>query len=269
MSNESVGDTAPDLAAQGDDGAHTVEESTPAPPARPSKRSGAMNFARDVLVIVLSAIVISFLIKTFLVRSFYIPSASMENTLMINDRIMVNQLVPKVWGLERGDVVVFSDPGGWLAGQAQAQKTPTPLQAFVEGALSIVGLTAPDSNDHLVKRVIGLPGDHVTCCTTEGLVEINGVPIEEPYVRKPEGQLNNASTFDETVPANSLFVMGDNRNQSKDSRYQKNTPLGGFVPVSNVVGVAFVITWPVDRWSWVSNYSPNFSEVPAATTSGP
>lgn len=232
------------------------------------KRNTTANFLRDVLVILLSAIVISFLIKTFLVRSFYIPTPSMENTLMVNDRIMVNQLVPKVWGLERGDVVVFTDPGGWLSGSAQSNRQTPPLQAFIDGALSVVGLTAPDSNDHLVKRVIGLPGDHVTCCSTDGLVEINGVAIEEPYVRKPAATKDNASKFDVTVPADSLFVMGDNRYNSKDSRFQTGTPLKGFVPISSVVGQAFVITWPFEHWSWVGNYRSSFSKVPAATTSG-
>lgn len=232
------------------------------------KRSGLLAFLRDVAVILLAAVLISFLIKTFLVRSFYIPSSSMEETLQINDRIMVNQLTPKVFSLNRGDVVVFTDPGGWLSGQASAESNHTPLQEFFENALSVIGLTAPDSNDHLVKRVIGLPGDHVSCCTVEGLVEINGEAIEEPYVQKPAGEINNASTFDVTVPADSLFVMGDNRYYSRDSRFQTGTPLKGFVPISSVVGQAFVITWPVDRWSWISSYPSSFVEVPPASSSG-
>lgn len=236
-----------------------------------SKPSGnkMLAFLRDVAVILLSAIVISFLIKTFLVRSFYIPSASMENTLQINDRIMVNQLVPKVFSLSRGDVVVFSDPGGWLPGHAQSENSQqTPVQQFVDGALSVVGITAPDSDDHLVKRVIGLPGDHVTCCNAEGQVEVNGVGLDEPYVLKPAGETNNASTFDTTVPANSLFVMGDNRYKSRDSRFQTSTPLKGFVPISNVVGQAFVVTWPLSRWAWLGNYPQTFQDVPAPTNSG-
>lgn len=226
-------------------------------------------FARDVAVILLSAIVISFLIKTFLVRSFYIPSASMKDTLQINDRIMVNQLVPKVFGLSRGDVVVFTDPGGWLPGHAQGDGAGNPAsQNFIDGLLSVVGITAPDSDDHLVKRVIGMPGDHVTCCNVQGQVEVNGVGLDEPYVLKPAGETNNASTFDVTVPANDLFVMGDNRYNSRDSRFQTNTPLKGFVPISNVVGQAFVVTWPVQRWAWLGNYPQTFQDVPAPTVSG-
>lgn len=241
----------------------------PQPPEAPTKaRSALVTFLRDVVVILLAAIVISFLIKTFLVRSFYIPSASMENTLQINDRIMVNELVPALSPVRHGDVIVFSDPGGWLPGTAQRESDETPLQTFVDGALAFVGLTAPDSKDHLVKRVIGLPGDHVTCCTVAGLVEINGVAITEPYVVKPAGEINNASTFDVTVPADSLFVMGDNRYNSMDSRFQTETPLKGFVPISSVVGHAFVITWPSERWSWISSYPDTFADVPAASSSG-
>jgi signal peptidase I len=245
--------------------ATTEHDSTPV-----LRGSKFWTFLRDVAVILLSAIVISFLIKTFLVRSFYIPSASMENTLQINDRIMVNQLVPKVFGLNRGDVVVFTDPGGWLSGHVQGgtDANQTALQKFVDGALSVVGITAPDSNDHLVKRLIGLPGDHVTCCNVQGQVEVNGVGLNEPYVLKPSGQTNNASTFDVTVPANSLFVMGDNRYNSRDSRFQTGTPLKGFVPISSVVGQAFVVTWPADRWAWLGNYPQTFQDVPAPTISG-
>lgn len=240
-------------------------------PQAPHKRHGLLTFLRDVAVILVAAIVISFLIKTFLVRSFYIPSASMENTLQINDRIMVNQLVPKAFSLSRGDVVVFTDPGGWLSGEAHAEQNQTALQQFVEGALSVVGLTAPDSDDHLVKRVIGLPGDHVSCCNVQGQVVINGVGITEPYILLPSGETKASGIdFDVTVPAGELFVMGDNRYNSRDSRYQTGTPLKGFVPISDVVGQAFVITWPVDRWAWLGNYPQTFASVPqpAATTSG-
>lgn len=251
------------------DGSAAVSDASAAADSNATKRPAknrVWSFVRDVAVILLSAIVISFLIKTFLVRSFYIPSASMENTLQINDRIMVNQLVPKVFGLSRGDVVVFTDPGGWLAGQAQGSSSNT--TNIIDGLLSVVGLTAPDSDDHLVKRVIGMPGDHVTCCNVQGQVEVNGVGLDEPYVLKPSGQSNNASTFDVTVPANDLFVMGDNRYNSRDSRFQTNTPLKGFVPISDVVGQAFVVTWPVSRWAWLGNYPQTFQDVPAPTTSG-
>lgn len=214
---------------------------------------GVKIFIRDILLILLAALVISFLIKTFLIRSFYIPSGSMEDTLHINDRIIVNQLVPSPIGIERGDVVVFEDPGGWLQPTIEPERTP-----FEEGAdavLGFIGLTAPDSNDHLIKRVIGLPGDVVTCCNDFGLMSVNGQPIEEPYIMLPPGVTKvSAVDFTVTVPEGFLWVMGDNRYNSRDSRYNQDGPTHGFVPIDKVVGRALLISWPADRWALLDNY---------------
>jgi signal peptidase I len=220
-------------------------------------------FVRDVLVIFAIAIVVSFVVKTFLVRSFFIPSASMEQTLVIDDRVIVNELVPDIVPIEHGDVVVFKDPGGWLP--ASVPVPVNPVAAATEWMLSLFGLASPDSNDHLIKRVIGLPGDTVACCTENGQITINGVPIAEPYITLPAGDTRaSAIDFSVTVPADSLWVMGDNRNNSKDSRYNTDQPGGGFVPVSNVVGRAFVVSWPMSRWAWLGNYPDTFQGVPAA-----
>ena len=217
-------------------------------------------FIRDILIIFVVAVLVSFLIKTFVVRSFYIPSASMENTLQINDRIIVNELEPNLVPIEHGDVVVFRDPGGWLPPSVPTNQNP--IAAAWDAALSFVGLSAPDSNDHLIKRVIGLPGDHVTCCNALGQLSVNGVPLKEPYVLLPPGsQAVSGITFDVTVPKGSLWVMGDNRYNSADSRYHVNDPGKGFVPISNVVGRAFVISWPINRWSWLDNYPDVFRGV--------
>ena len=150
---------------------------------RPSAGRSVLLFLRDVVVIVAAALVISFLIKTFLIRSFYIPSESMESTLLVNDRIIVNQLVPEVVPLERGDIVVFRDPGGWLP--AMPETPQAPLKAAADWVLSLIGLSASDSDEHLVKRIIGLPGDRITCCNDLGQLSINGVPLDEPYVLLP------------------------------------------------------------------------------------
>jgi signal peptidase I len=233
------------------------------PPARRSRKGGAWRFLRDVLIILLAAIVISFLIKTFLIRSFYIPSESMEDTLHINDRIIVNELQPKLFPLQRGDVVVFKDPGGWL--QPTPPSTENPVASFFDGLLSIVGLTAPDSNDHLIKRLIGLPGDHVVCCNSFGQMTVNGAPLDEPYVQLAGHTAVSGTPFDIVVPKNSLWVMGDNRYNSEDSRYQTNTPSHGFVPMDDVVGRAILITWPVDRWTWLDDYPLTFADVPPAS----
>ena len=217
-------------------------------------KRGFLLFLRDLLVIFAVAVLVSFLIKTFLIRSFYIPSQSMEQTLVQNDRIIVNQLVPELVPIDRGDVVVFKDPGGWLPARADVSSQP-PLVAAVDWFFAFVGLSAPDSNDHLVKRVIGLPGDHVVCCNALGQMSVNGVPLDEPYVALPPGETKvSRDDFDQTVPDDSLWVMGDNRYNSKDSRYNGETPLQGFVPTENVVGRAFVVSWPVTHWSWLGNY---------------
>lgn len=219
-------------------------------------------FLRDVVVIFAIAIVVSFLVKTFLVRSFFIPSSSMEETLQIDDRIIVNELVPRLVSLEHGDVVVFRDPGGWVRAAPQIELTP--LQAGIDWTLSLFGLAAPDSDEHLVKRVIGLPGDTVACCTVDGKVTINDVPIDEPYISIPQGQTRaSAIDFKKFVEPGTIFVMGDNRYNSQDSRYNTDLPGGGLVPIDKLVGRAFVISWPMENWEWLSNYPETFKDVPA------
>lgn len=229
---------------------------------RPKRKKlrGWKAFLRDVAVILVAAVVISFLIKTFLIRSFYIPSESMQDTLQVNDRIIVNELVPNLMPIERGDIVVFRDPGGWLDPEPEPEQNP--VVAFFDWLLSIIGLTAPDSNDHLIKRVIGLPGDNVACCNEFGQMMVNGAPLEEPYVLLSPGATKvSRDDFDVTVPEDSLWVMGDNRYNSQDSRYNQDKPGKGFVPFDNVVGRAILISWPIDRWTWLDNYPIVFSGV--------
>jgi signal peptidase I len=240
---------------------------------RRSKRSrSAWLFARDLLIIFVIALVASVLIKTFLVRSFYIPSGSMENTLQIDDRILVNQLEPNVMPLSRGDVVVFKDPGGWLPPAVEVEKNP--VAAALDWVLQGVGLAADDANDHLIKRVIGLPGDHVVCCNALGQMSVNDVPLDETaYLKLPDGvSAVSQEPFDITVPDNSLWVMGDNRYNSADSRFNQEKPGKGFVPEDNVVGRAILVTWPVEHWTWLDNYGSVFSGIPDAAdvaTEGP
>ena len=226
---------------------------------RRSKSRGVVVFLRDIAIIFVAAVLISVGIKAFLVRSFFIPSGSMMNTLQIDDRVIVNELVPDVVGLERGDVIVFEDPGGWLKPLPGAPKNP--VTAGIDWFLTLVGASASHSGNHLIKRVIGLPGDTVTCCNPLGQMEINGVPLDEPYVFTSNGSTAASEiTFSEKVPPASLWVMGDHRDNSEDSRYHSTTPSGGFVPIEDVVGRAFVITWPVDRWTWIDNYNDTFQQ---------
>ena len=228
--------------------------------AKRRRSRGVKLFIRDIVLILVAAIIISVGIKTFLIRSFYIPSASMENTLQINDRIIVNELEPGLVPVSHGDVVVFRDPGGWLPPEPPSNQNP--IAAAIDSALTFVGLSAADSNDHLIKRVIGLPGDHVTCCNALGQVSVNGTPLKEPYILVPPGQTKAATLdFDVTVPQGELWVMGDNRYNSQDSSRNQNLPGKGFVPIDHVVGRAFVISWPLDRWTWLDNYPEVFRGV--------
>ncbi|MCY7413190.1 MAG: signal peptidase I [Salinibacterium sp.] len=224
-------------------------------------------FLRDLLIIVVAALLISFLIKTFLIRSFYIPSSSMEQTLMIDDRIIVNQLTPDLIPIEHGDVVVFRDPGGWLT-----PTQPAPVNwavGAIDAVLAFVGLIAPDSNEHLIKRVIGLPGDTVVCCNDFGQLTVNGVPLDEPYINlAPDVTKATRDDFTVTVPESSLWVMGDNRYNSADSAFHRNDPTGGFVPLDNVVGRALVVSWPANRWGWLDNYPATFFGVDGAVSNG-
>lgn len=218
-----------------------------------------LGFVRDLLVILVVAFLVSFLLKTFLVRSFYIPSVSMEQTLKVDDRILVNQLVPDVIDVKRGDVVVFQDPGGWL--YPRATEPPRGL----EQVLQAVGLAADTSHEYVVKRVIGVGGDRVACCDAQGRLTVNGVPLNEPYIVVPPGETRASKIdFDVTVPEGSVWVMGDNRYQSKDSRYNQDQPGKGFVSEDEIVGRAFVINWPLNHFTWLGTPEGTFTGVEQA-----
>lgn len=225
---------------------------------RRAKKNIFVSFAIDIFVIVGSALVLSLLIKTFLLRSFFIPSGSMLETLQINDRIIVNELVPDVVPIGRGDVVVFSDPGDWLN---EAPAGPSdPISAIGDWFLSSFGVTAADSSQHLVKRVIGVAGDHIVCCDVDGKLTINGVAITEPYL--PDGTVPSTMHFDVVVPKDSIWVMGDNRSNSEDSRFHQTLPSKGFVNKKFIVGRAFLVSWPFSHWKWLDNYPDVFKNVP-------
>ena len=226
---------------------------------RRSQKNVFVAFLIDVVSVVGAALILSLLIKTFLLRSFFIPSGSMLETLQIDDRIFVNELVPGLIAPERGDVVVFRDPGGWL-GVPQQELAKPPLEQGVDFFLSAFGLIAPDSSQHLVKRIIGKPGDRVVCCSPAGKLMVNGVEITETYVSP--GSNPSDKPFDVTVPKDSYWVMGDNRGNSEDSRYHEELPSKGFVNKSFIVGRAFVVSWPQSHWKWLDNYPDVFKTVP-------
>lgn len=222
------------------------------------RRNFFVAFLIDLVVVLAAALVLSLLIKTFLIRSFFIPSGSMLETLQIDDRIIVNQLTPALYPIERGDVVVFKDPGGWLG--PDVDEPTDPVVVAVDWFLSAFGITAPDSKQHLVKRVIGIEGDQVICCDDAGLITVNGVPISEGYIAP--GQAPSNVEFDVTVPKNSLWVLGDNRGNSEDSRFHGDLPSKGFVSNDWVVGRAFVISWPFENWKLLDNYPDVFKNIP-------
>jgi signal peptidase I len=196
---------------------------------------------KETLLLVGTALILALIIKTFFVQAFYIPSGSMENTLQVNDRILVQKVSYWFGSPQRGDIVVFDDPANWLHEEDGASTPHNPITK----ALSFVGLYP--SGGHLVKRVIGVGGDEVRC--HDGIVQVNGVNLKESsYVTLPT--TNCIGIWDVKVPADHLWVLGDNRDNSADSRAHMGDPGGGFIPVDDVVGKVFVTVWPIDRWTF-------------------
>lgn len=188
-------------------------------------------------MLLVTAFVLALVVKTFFLQAFYIPSSSMEPTLQVDDKILVQKVSYWAGDVERGDVVVFDDPGGWLA---QGQES-VPGNAVQRG-LEIVGLYP--SGGHLVKRVIGVEGDRVRCCNDDNQIVVNGVPLEESYL---PGDTLNQGRYNVTVPPDSLWVLGDNRSNSEDSHAHTGGPGGGFVSTDAVVGKVWGVVWPWSR----------------------
>ena len=215
---------------------------------------------KEFVIVIGMALVLSFVVKTWLLQAFYIPSGSMEDTLVLNDRVIVSKLTPGAFELKRGDIIVFSDPGNWVDPLPQAPHGQ--VVTTIRKGLMFVGLLPNDSEDHLIKRVIGLPGDHVVCCDEGERLTVNGVPLVEPYI-KP-GDAPSSMDFDITVPKGSVWVMGDHRSDSSDSRYHDNgSGKTGSVAESLIVGRAVALVWPLDHLTWLSNPKATFAKVPA------
>jgi signal peptidase I len=206
---------------------------------------------REFPILVIVALAVSLLIKTFLVQFFYIPSGSMENTLQIQDRVAVNK-VPFISGsINRGDVVVFRDPANWLPEPFEA--TDNKVIAKIKDGLVAVGILPNPAKQYLVKRVIGVAGDQVVCCSN-GKLTINGKETNEPYIFA--GNKPSDLDFNVTVPEGKVWVMGDHRGSSADSRYHQDDVNNGFVPVEKVTGRVFAIIWPVKHVGLVPSQDP-------------
>ncbi|MFC6061452.1 signal peptidase I [Streptomyces ochraceiscleroticus] len=215
--------------------------------AKRIKRRRQRSYLKEIPILIGVALAIALVLKTFLVQAFVIPSGSMEQTIQIGDRVLVDKLTP--WfGAEphRGDVVVFKDPNHWLAGERTTVADDAVGVKQVKEALTFIGLLPSADEQDLIKRVVAVGGDTVKCCDKSGRVTVNGTPLSEPYVHpgNPPSQLK----FEVNVPTGRLFVMGDHRSNSADSRYHLDEPYRGTVAESSVVGRAVVIAWPFDHW---------------------
>ncbi|MFC8514997.1 signal peptidase I [Streptomyces sp. NPDC057257] len=217
---------------------------------RKVKRKRRRSAVKEIPLLVGVAVLIALVLKTFLVQAFVIPSGSMEQTIRIGDRVLVDKFTP--WfGSEpkRGDVVVFKDPGGWLADEQTTTTGNDPIVVKqVKEALTFIGLLPSNNEKDLIKRVIGVGGDHVKCCDAQGRMTVNGVPLTEGDYLYP-GNAPSTQEFDITVPKGRLWVMGDHRANSADSRAHMNTAYGGTVSLDSVVGRAKVIAWPMGHWT--------------------
>jgi signal peptidase I len=256
-------DTADDGAAEragaaGSTGARTAarnsadgEDAGPEAPAK--RRRRGRSFLRELPALIVIALVIALIIKTFVVQAFFIPSSSMENTLDIGDKVLVNKLVYHFRSIQPGDIIVFNGDGSWEPEPASGPASGDPLVRLYQVTLdplfhAIAGLfgTSPGQTD-FIKRVIGVPGDHVACCNAAGDVTVNGVALHEQSYLFP-GNPPSMQRFSITVPPGRLWVMGDHRSVSWDSRGHMDDPGGGTIPENMVIGRAFMIVWPASRW---------------------
>lgn len=202
------------------------------------------SFWRELPVLIVVALALTIVVKIFAIQAFYIPSSSMENTLEIGDRVLVNKVVYHLRDIHRGDVVVFNGLDSWDPTVPTVKPSSNPIRRFFDWVGSAFGVTAGEKD--YVKRVIGLPGDHVRCCDAQGRITVNGVPLKEKSYLYP-GDSPSQIPFRVTVPAGELWVMGDHRSVSYDSRQHGSDPGGGAIPENKVIGRAFVIVWPVSQ----------------------
>lgn len=246
---------APDESGSGATGA--------GPRSRGRHGGGWWGAVKEIAAIAVTALVISFLIKTFLAQAFWIPSGSMEDTLVYGDRVMVSKIQAGPMSIERGDIVVFEDPGGWLPPVQPVDRGPV-LNA-ARSVLEFVGVAPSTQGNHLIKRIIGMDGDHVVCCDDQGRISVNGQPLDESSYLYPGDEASTVD-FDITVPEDHVWLLGDHRSNSRDSRANDDgTGATGSVPMDDVVGQAFVLLFPLSNFTWFGT-PDTFDSVPQSTS---
>jgi signal peptidase I len=202
---------------------------------------------KELPILIVVALVVSLFIKSFLVQFFYIPSGSMENTLQVQDRVAVNKVPFISDNIKRGDIVVFRDPNNWLP--ENLEDSSNSIASKAKSLLVTVGVLPNPAKQYLVKRVVGVAGDRIVCCTDSGKLSINGVEVTEPYIYG--GDAPSDMKFDVTVPEGKLWVMGDHRGASADSRYHQEDINDGFVPLNTVSGRVVAVIWPFKNVTYV------------------
>jgi signal peptidase I len=266
--NDDDGEDAAEQAEPGDVAAD--EDGKPEEDGKPAKKP--RSFWKELPILIGIALVLTFLIQTFIARVFLIPSESMEQTLhgcagCYGDRVLVDKVVYAFSDPEPGDVVVFERPSTWGRSEFQSNRSDNAVVRWLQDLGAMFGLASPDEDD-VVKRVIAVGGQTVECCDDQGRVMVDGKSLDEPYIYWENG-VPGVDTFGPVrVPDGRLWVMGDNRANSNDSRRQGDGREGGTVPVDNVIGKARFIVLPPSRWQGVGDHNAQAAAVAAAVQVG-